>query len=451
MRASLVFAIVIAAAAVAALIFRPDRLLEMASASTSQNICAGTFVTGLDPDRTYAEEVRPEGGMGLIAWVLRYDVDRTARQVSTTIFGVFKTSSAFQEGFGCRLVHAGAVPLAGDFAPISPLASDIAGPELVITPNPGLARALDKAFALERDGVARHTRAVVIVHDGKIVAERYAPGIGIGTPLLSHSVAKSVTNALIGILVREGKLSLTQTVKGPAWHTPATVEQLMRMAAGLPLDEGIGPGASQRMWFTTRDNDAFAEAAPQVGKPGEAWAYGNLVYAVLSRLVRDKAGATPQSVANFARNELFAPLGMTHALMEFDGAGSPMGGNAFYASARDWARLGLFYLNDGVANGQRIPPEGWVAMSTRQTLDAGYGAGFWLNVTDAPMRAWPGARWGLPGAPKDAYFARGYLGQFVVVVPSERLVVVRFGASHIRGGDIESVGALVRDTIEAIR
>jgi hypothetical protein len=127
-----------------------------------------------------------------------------------------------------------------------------------------------------------------------------------------------------------------------------------------------------------------------------------------------------------------------------------MGGNAFFASARDWARFGLLYLNDGVVNGKRILPEGWVAYSTRQTLDAGYGAGFWLNVTDAEMKVWPGAHWGMPGAPKDAYFARGYLGQYIVVVPSENLVVVRIGVTHAPGGGIRGLGALVHDVIAAL-
>ena len=166
--------------------------------------------------------------------------------------------------------------------------------------------------------------------------------------------------------------------------------------------------------------------------------------------MRDAAGGTPAHVAAFANRELFAPLGMYSVTMEFDGAGSPMGSNAFLATARDWARFGLLDLNDGTAGDRRILPEGWVDYSTRPTLDTGYGAGFWLNVTDAPIPVW-GRPFGLPGAPKDAFLARGYLGQYIVVVPSEELVVVRIGVTRAPGGGVDGVGRLVHDVIESVR
>jgi hypothetical protein len=336
------------------------------------------------------------------------------------------------------------------------LLPEIAGPELVAPVNPALAGALDRAFAEPAAGARRWTQAVVVVHDGKVVAERYAPGYGIDTPLLSHSIAKSVINALIGILTRQGKISAASIAPVSHWQADGdagdavSVDQLLRMSSGLPLDEGMGPGLAQRMWFVEPDTAKFAAATPLTAPPGSRWAYSNLGYAALSRMVRDAIGGGPADVAAFAQRELFGPLGMRHALSEFDGVGTPAGSNAMYATAREWARFGLLYLNDGVIDGQRILPEGWVAYSTKQTLDAGYGAGFWLNTTSALVPGW-GRPWGMPGAPRDAYFARGYLGQYIVIVPSERLVIVRFGSSHIPGGDIEGTGALVHDVIAALR
>jgi len=396
--------------------------------------------------------------MGLIDWALRYDVDRTAKSVSTTIFGASPSRAIYREGYGCTLVYPGAKylrlpPPAAIDAPSS--RSELAGTSVVQATDPQLVRALDRAFAESEIGPRRWTQAVVVVHGGRVIAERYAPGYGVDTPLLSHSIAKSVLSALVGILAREGKLSASSIAPSARWQSDGdagdavSMDQLLRMSSGLPLDEGMGPGLAQRMWFAEADKAAFAGRTPLVNAPGTAWAYSNLGYELASRMVGDAIGGGPQEIAAFAQRELFAPLGMDGAVIEFDGAGTPSGSNAMLATARVWARFGLLYLNDGVVDGRRILPEGWVKYSTTPTLDMGYGAGFWLNTTTAPIPVW-GRPWGMPGAPRDAYFARGYLGQYIVIVPSENLVVVRFGASHIPGGDIEGVGALVHDVIEAL-
>lgn len=450
-RILIVLALVLLAVVLAAWIWRPDRLIQIASGAVSQTVCTKAYVTGLSPADAYAQNMAGEGGMGLINWAVDMQADAQARRVRTTVFGAFATEATYADGYGCRLTMDGNVQLgpydrARDVAASLP---EIAPAGIVAPANDALARAMDRALAPRVDGPPRWTHAIVVVRDGRVVGERYAPGIGIDTPLLSHSIAKSVTHALIGILVREGAVKADDTISSPAWAQPLSIDHLLRMDSGLPLDEGMGPGLAQRMWFTERDHAAFADRTPPDVPPGTRWAYSNLGYALLSRIVSAKAGATPDQAAAFAARALFAPLGMRTALMEFDGAGVPKGSNAMLASARDWARFGLLYLNDGMAGEKRILPEGWVAAARRQTLDSGYGAGFWLNVIDTP-NDW-GINWGLPGVPKDAFFARGYLGQFIVVVPSERLVVVRMGVDRRRGGGAEDVGELVRDVIAALK
>jgi CubicO group peptidase (beta-lactamase class C family) len=439
-------------------VLKPGLSIQIASGATSRYICTKTFVSGLKPEDIYAQDVRPEPGMGLIDWALRFDVDRVRRDVRTTVQGLFESRSVYRDGLGCVLVHAGDKPIelapaaASDAVPA--LLPEIAGSEPVAG-DPTLQAAIDGAFVEPASGPKRWTQAVVIVHDGRVIGERYAPGYGVGTPLLSQSIAKSVVNALIGILVRDGKLSIASRVPlvgrgadGDAGDG-ATVDQLLRMSSGLPLDGRIGRSAG-RMSFIEPDTATFAQAARLVATPGTRWAYSNLGYALLSRIVRDVIKGDERAIRDFAQHELFGPLGMRHVTMEFDAVGTPAGSNAMLATARDWAKFGLLYLNDGVVAGRRILSEGWVAYSTKQTLDAGYGAGFWLNVTHAPTTPW-GLPWGLPGAPSDAYFGRGYLGQYLIIGPSEHLIVVRFGALHGPGGDAEGAGALVRDVIAALR
>jgi CubicO group peptidase (beta-lactamase class C family) len=192
---------------------------------------------------------------------------------------------------------------------------------------------------------------------------------------------------------------------------------------------------------------AAAGKAKRVSPPGEAWGYCSRCYVLLSRIIGEKIGGGPQGVRDFAQAELFDPLGMELTL-EFDASGTLMGANAMYGSARDWGRFGLLYLADGIASNQRILPEGWVEASVTPTGDTGYGAGFWVNTTDARLEEW-NMDWGIPGAPDDAFMARGYMGQYVVIVPSADLVVVRFGQSHGNAAEIESVGQLVSDVITA--
>jgi len=141
---------------------------------------------------------------------------------------------------------------------------------------------------------------------------------------------------------------------------------------------------------------------------------------------------------------------MAHTTMEFDTTGTPMGASFFLASARDWARLGQLYLDDGVVDGRRLLPEGWTASARTPTLDTGYGAGWWTNALGGRLVPHWGVPWGLPHAPGDAYFARGHMGQFVVVVPSRRLVIVRLAISAVKGDDIEAADRLVGEVLSAL-
>ena len=441
---------------------RLDRPVRVASGLTSHVLCSETFVAGIDPAQAYAERIKPLLGSGPVDWLLHYDVDRVRRRVTTTIAGTFESRAVYHEGLGCLLVRGGegaearSLQEIGAIAPAAPVLPEIAGPDIVAPRSEQLRAALDHAFA-EPDRPPYHrVKAVVVVHRGRVVAERYAPCYGIDTPLLSWSAAKSITSSLIGILVRQGRLSLDQPAPLPAWRDPSdprhaiTVAQLLRQTSGIDLAEtNSGFDPSTRMQFIEPDMAGFAQSVGLRAAPGSVWAYTDGNYILLSRIIRDAVGGHAAEVVRFARRELFDPLGMRGVTIEFDATGTPVGATYILAPARDWARLGVLYLNDGVVGGRRILPEGWVRYSSAQTLDTGYGAGFWTNLVDGNVPGW-GQPWGMPHAPRDAVFARGFMGQFVVIIPSRQLVIARFGASPIPGDDIASMDGVVADIVAAI-
>jgi CubicO group peptidase (beta-lactamase class C family) len=412
--------------------------LHVAAGSVSQSLCAAAFVSHVDPDRIYTEEQRPL--MGGIGWAVRYVVDRSRHEVRSSVLGLFHARSVYRNGLGCVLAlgkDAAALPAT---APSMPSTPDAFGPCVITPADPALRAALDLAFAEPDPARPRLTKAVVVLHDGRLIAERYAPGYGPETPIWAHSVTKSVTQALVGILVRQGRLRANQPAPIAAWSSPSdprhavTVDQLLRMDSGLPFDETTGPvNPATYMWFRAADTAAYAARTPLAHAPGTVWGYSNLGYALLSRMIGNAAGSTAVDAEAFVRNELFAPLGMNHSVIETDASGTLLGSGFMYASARDLARFGQLYLDDGMAGGKRILPEGWAAYARSQTLDTGYGAGFWINlVNKGSVPVWD-APWGMPQLPKDMFYARGAFGQYVIIIPSERLVVVRMGLS-VQGG-----------------
>jgi CubicO group peptidase (beta-lactamase class C family) len=449
--------------AIALFLIRAAPGIRVGTAVVSQTLCSGVFVSGLDPDQLYAEAIKPNPGQTRLAKRLIYNVDREKREVSATWAGTFESRSMYHDGFGCSLVHGSAEssePVAGapsfGNAPVAPpVAKPSQVPQLgVQPPSAKLEAALDQAFAEPVKPPFHRVKAIVILHDGKIVAERYASGYGVATPILGYSVSKSMTSALIGILVRQGKLTGEQRAPVAAWSDPSdprhniTIDELLRMTSGLALEESdSGFDPVSRMLFLEPDMAGFAEHARLKATPGTTWEYTSGNTLILSRILRDAVGGRAQSVVEFAQRELFAPLGITTATMEFDSTGTPVGSIYIFASARDWARFGSLYLNDGIVDGKRILPEGWVNYSAAPTLDTDYGAGFWTNRGshgDARDRI-------DAGMPPDAFYSSGNLGQRVVIAPSTGLVIVRLGLTHSPGFDMRGLLRLIAATSSALK
>lgn len=436
---------------------------RVATGFVADILCSETFVSGLDIGRNLAETVDAMPGAGLLTWAMDYQVDRTRKDVTVTLFGIGRSHAVYREGLGCTLEHGEplvdvAVP-PDDWQPA--LLPEIAGPAIVSPQSEGLAAALDRAFTEPAQPPYRRTRAVVVMKSGRIVAERYADGIGPETPLLGFSMTKSVISALTGILVRQGKLKLDGPAPVAAWKNPddprhaITVDQLLRHTAGLALGSSLQASLGSafepvnRMKFAENDMATYAASMPLATAPGTVWNYhdGNTI--LLAHLIRAASGGNPADALRFARRELFAPLGMRQVTLQLDGAGTIEGSSEMLASARDWARFGQLYLNDGVAGGKRILPEGWVNYSATATPNAwvGIGAGFWTNQGDSF-----GANFRVEhGWPRDAFFAKGTIGQYTIVIPSERLVIVRMGRSPNGPPEADGVFDLVPDVIAATR
>jgi CubicO group peptidase (beta-lactamase class C family) len=435
---------------------------RVATGFISRTLCSAAFVSGVNPDEVFSETVDAMPGVRLITWAIDYRVDRKAKQVTTTLFWGGMSRAVYREGLGCYLAHGEAsvdasLPAAGEIQRAS--LPEISGPSLVQAANPKLALALDRAFAEPEQPPFRRTKAVVIVKDGHVVAERYAPGYGIDTPILGYSATKSVISALTGILVRQGKLAVDRPAPVATWQNPddprhaITVDQLLRHTSGLAMGSSLNASLAStlapvnEMKYVASDQAGFAESAALESAPGSAWNYHDGNYAILSRLIRDAVGGHAADVLRFARSELFGPLGMRNVTLEFDATGTPEGASQMLAPARDWARFGLLYLNDGVAGGKRILPEGWVDYSASPTPNGwvGYGAGFWTNRGGSL-----GANYRIEhGWPRDAFLAKGTLGQYVIVIPSERLVIVRLGTAPNWPLTADGVTRLISDVVVA--
>jgi CubicO group peptidase (beta-lactamase class C family) len=437
-------------------VYRPDRAIRTGTAAVADSLCAKTFVSGLDPEIVYAENLeRP--GIRRLATLMRYHLDQYAKTVDVSVAGLHDSHAEFREGFGCVLVHGPHEPylLKSDIEALRtpktpPLLPDIAGVELVDPSDPALKAALDHAFEEPAKPPFRRTKAVVVVRDGKVIAERYAAGVGIDTPLLSFSMTKSMVNALLGILTRKGLLTPSIPAPIPEWREASDprhaieIEQMMRMTTGLALDEtnsGFDPSSQMYLY---NDMAGFAVNAPLVAPPGKRWAYSSATTQLLARIIRDAVGGPEQTLA-LAWHELFNPLGMRDVTLEFDAGGTLQGSANMLASARDWARFGLLYLGDGEVGGKRILPEGWVDFSAAATLDTDYGAGFWTNRS-AHKNAIGRVQLGIP---RDAFFASGNLGQRCVIIPSQHMVVVRMGDAVDPTGDMRGLARLVKETIAA--
>lgn len=398
----------------------------------TKTLCSGVFISKRTPESILGNDLAED-----LPTPLQFIIDQINTKVeeqATTgnLFNLVTRKAVFRPGLGCTLLVGSSAAELKRSIPAIPTSAVTQSTELTkvdrLPPeidSVKLQEFVDANFAEKNSNNLSRTRALIVLYDGKIIAEQYAPGFTADTPLIGWSMTKSVTNALVGILVKEGKLSLQQQNLVPQWESDRrkeiTLKQLLQMNSGLEFREDCEDPLSDcsQMLFNAKNMTAYAESKPLVKDPGSDWDYASGTTNIVSGIIRNAIGGADIDYLTFPHRALFDRLGMSTAVIETDTANNFVGSSYMYASARDWARFGLFYLQDGVWSGDRILPEGWVEFSRTSARVAKdrYGAHFWL-IKNYPQQK---------QLPQDLFMAEGYQGQAVIIIPSKKLVLVRLG------------------------
>src|SRR5688572_9256022 len=431
---------------------------SLGAATYAKVLCSAVFVSGRDAEEAkqnsaYFLMTEPDRAKPIVA-----EVDRQAKRVRVTV-ETFTRTAAFYGDQGC-VIH----PPDHDgvhFKPV-PVRTTLPDPNLHAWPMgdapsaepwpAGLDRAkLQAAVDLAFADPAGLTAAMVVLHKGQIVGERYMPGITKDTQLESWSMGKSLTATLVGLAIRDGAFSLDDPAPVPDWRRPGDPRGAIRVRDVMNMSSGLSFTGQDDRWMdpTWQYHDHFfiyagavdafryATTSPLEFAPGTVGRYRNSDPMTLGFLVRQHVEKKGEVYLTYPQRALFDKIGIRRQVLEPDPWGNFLLSGYDYGTARNWARLGLLYLRDGVWNGHRLLPEGFtkfVSTPAPAWREPEYGGQFWINGT---------ARWNLP---RDAYFMSGAGGQHTFIVPSHDLVIVRMG--HQRGSQVGS--KLLNQSLSAI-
>ncbi len=421
-------------------------IAPIATGYAAKTVCSGAIVAGR-PVADVEGDLPPNPLVPFLRTQVQED------RVTTTLLGAWG-STAWATNHGCTLADTFPQPAerwepAGpELSRAWPLGDLVESADL----SPGVLEAVQAAFVEDDpEGLLKNTRAVVVVQGGQVVAEQYAEGFDADTRLLGWSMSKSIANAMVGRLAGRGLVELDRPLPWipPDWAADAratiTMRHLLQMRSGLAFEEVYDPGTdATQMLFTPQDTGQFAARKPLTHEVGSFWHYSSGTSNIVCDVLHEVSTLGPQ----MAQDLVFGPLGMRSAVLEADAAGDLVCSSFTYATARDWAKFGQWFLQDGLWDGQRLLPEDWVEFSTTPVdgtdnePENPYGAHWWLNADADGNRR-------MPSVPADAYWASGNEGQHVVVIPSQELVVVRLGLSQDFSGIDWGLEALLAGIIGA--
>src|SRR6186997_496059 len=422
----------------------------------SKNLCSAVYLQHRDPADVIREDLE-----GFPLSLGTFTVNGKDSSVTGSVWGLAKRKTIYRKGIGCTIINdlteeelrkqqfvLPAKPSINSDSIAWPYGDKLPETIPVNINKEKLEAAVNNVMnETTADGKTVYSRAVLVIYDGNIVAEKYAPGFDKSTVMLGWSMSKSFTSAMIGILVKENKLSVDEPAPVAEWANTKkqkiTLKHLLQQTTGIDFTEiYTRPSSVTKMLFSKGDMAAYAESLALKHEPGTVFNYSGGNSNILSKIIRQTVGE--KDYAAFPFNELFYKINGYSFLMEPDASGTYIGSSYSYATARDFARFGLLYYNDGVWNGEQILPTNWVKESIQPSVADKlnhYGYQFWLNGYDQkdPTKHW------FPDIPSDMFFADGYGGQDVYIIPSEKLVVVRLGLHVI------NENKFLKEVIEAIK
>ena len=394
--------------------------LEIVSGYNAKILCSCEFVSGISQNKAEAEDL----GFSML-WLATNTVDRTEKTVSTTVLGMHPKKAIYREGLGCTLINNDiSETFIHSEIKVNTFTKNI-WPDALMEGNIEMESAIAKAFDKDIENPIYRTRAVVVIKNGEIVGERYAEGFSKDSKLLGWSMTKSITSTLAGILAKQGFWNVQSPMPINEWdsdkRSEITLKNVLQQSTGLEWEEEYGTvSTATKMLYNSANMGSYAASMPLESEPGSTWEYSSGTSNILAGSL-EKAFSSNEDYLNFPTKALFGPIGAKSFILETDASNHFVGSSYGYASARDWAKVGLLYLNQGNWFGNQIIDSSWVAQSIVPTehSDGSYGYHFWLNKGNQFENYAPNAFW-----------MNGYQGQQVSIHPDDNLVVVRIGLTY---------------------
>ncbi len=417
--------------------------LPIGTGYAAKKMCSCHFIAG----RTQAS-IQGEDLAGPPLNLTETIIDETAKTATSSIFGMASKTAVYRENLGCILlqgeddynVQLDLPEITYNDTAVWPFGNKTISQKVKGVDYIALQEAINTVFdpSLEMDSLK--SRAVVVIYKDTLIGEKYANGFDPDTEILGWSMNKSITSTLVGILVKDGKIALTDEQLFEQWtdeRRNITLNDMLQMQSGLAFDENYAKVSDvTKMLFLNEDMVAEAVKSPLEANIGEKWSYSSGTTNLIAGIIRSTF-QTQADYLKFPHERLFRKIGMHSMVWETDESGNYIGSSYGYATPRDWAKFGLLYLNDGNWFGEQIIDSSWVDFTRKAADHSGgiYGGHFWHNHNHVAYA----------DAPTDLYSCNGFQGQYVFIIPSKDLVIVRMGLNENLDFNV-----FIRDVIAAV-